>query len=79
VIVDNLDIVRGSVLPTKADTPLVVDANAVLTLSVAAQRLEPIARGDGQVLDRPCSMQIQQLAPRLPLDRTKPGDEFVVE
>jgi len=52
VIVDNLDIVRVSVLPSKADAPLVVDANAVLTLSVAAQGFEPVARGGAQVLNR---------------------------
>jgi len=79
VIVDNLDIVRVTVLPPKADAPLVVDANAVLTLSVAAQRFEPIAGRDTQVLNRACSMYVQELSPCLPLDRAKPGDEFVVE
>src|SRR5437870_1958893 len=79
VIVDNLDVVRVSVLPAKADAPLVVDANAVLTLSAAAQRLEPIAGRDGQVLKRACSMQVQKLPPCLSLDRAKPGDEVVVE
>src|SRR5439155_12128267 len=56
VIVDNLDIVRVSVLPPKADAPLVVDANTVLTLSITAQRFEPIAGLDAQVLNRACSM-----------------------
>jgi hypothetical protein len=79
VIVDNLDIVRVSVLPPKADAPLVVDANAVLTLSVTAQRFEPIAGRDAQVLKRACSMQVQELSPCLPLDRAKPGDEFIVK
>src|SRR5437899_2348957 len=56
VIVDNLDLLRVAVLPPKADAPLVVDANAVLTLSVTAQCFEPIARRDAQVPNRACSM-----------------------
>jgi hypothetical protein len=56
VIVNNLDVVRVAVAPPKADTPLVVDANPMLALPVAAQRFEPVARRDAQVLDRACSM-----------------------
>src|SRR5207249_3867070 len=63
LIVHNLDLMRVSVLPSKADAPLVVDANAVLTLSVAVQRFGPIARRDAQVANRACSMQIQKLPP----------------
>jgi len=79
VIVHNLDLVRVSVLPSKADAPLVVDANAVLTLSVAVQRFEPIARRDSQVLNSACSMQIKKLPPCLSLDRAKPRNEFILE
>jgi len=41
VIVDDLDVVRVSVSPPKADAPLIVDADAVLALSITAQCLEP--------------------------------------
>ena len=49
--------------------PLVVDADAVLALAVALQRFQPVARRREQVLERPRLAQVQQLAPRRPLDR----------
>ena len=79
MIVDNLDIVRIAVLPSKADAPLIVDTNAVSTFPPAAQCLEPIAGRHDQVLKSAGSMQVQELPPRLPLTRTKPRDEFVGE
>ena len=42
VIVDNLDIIGIAVVPTKTEPPLVVDANAVLPLSVGSQGLQSI-------------------------------------
>src|SRR6266853_4955231 len=41
VIVNNLD-VGIAVVPTKTKPPLIVDANAVLTLSVGSQGLQPV-------------------------------------
>lgn len=43
VIVGNLDIVRTIVLPSKANPPLVVDADGVLAISIAFQGFQPIA------------------------------------
>jgi hypothetical protein len=44
VIVDNLDFMRVTIAPAQADPPLVVDADAVLSFSVAGQALQTIAR-----------------------------------
>jgi hypothetical protein len=45
VIVHDLHVKRVAVLPTEADAPLVVDADAPLALAVALEGLEPIAWG----------------------------------
>jgi len=79
VIVDDLDVVCVSVSPPKADAPLIVDADAVLPLSVAAQCLEPIAGRGGQILDDASAVQIQELPTRLSFDRAKPRHKDVIE
>jgi hypothetical protein len=43
VVVDNFDLPGIFVPPFKADTPLVVDPDAPLALTVAAQLFEPVA------------------------------------
>lgn len=50
MIIHYLDVVGISTPPFKADAPLVVNANAVLTLSVARQLLEAIRRRYAQIL-----------------------------
>jgi hypothetical protein len=44
VIVRNFDVERVTVLPRKTDTVLTIDSNAMLTFSIAAQRLEAKSR-----------------------------------
>jgi len=51
VVVHDLDILRVTVDPAEADPPLVVDPDAVLPCSVAAEPLEPVPRGHPQVLE----------------------------
>jgi len=40
VVVDNLDFIGGGITPLKADAPLVVDADAVVSIAVSRQRLQ---------------------------------------
>jgi hypothetical protein len=49
VIVDDLDIMGVAVAPDKADPESVVDPDAVLTPSVAAERFQPVSREDPQI------------------------------
>src|SRR5690625_1583920 len=51
VVVDEFDIVRTSISPDEAETPLRVDADAVLSASVADQTLQVVARRGPGVLD----------------------------
>jgi hypothetical protein len=61
MIVDDLDLLSISLIPNKADAPLVIDPDAVLT-SPAAQS---IAGGSGRVLDarRPVVNRMQLRSP----------------
>ena len=51
VVIDDLDIFRGVFRPTKADAPLVVDADAVLPLPVVPKRFKPVGRGNAKVVE----------------------------
>ena len=64
MIVDDLDIVRTPILPSKADPPPVIDANAMLTLPVSGELLEAIAGGDAKVLQSFSSVEHGELALR---------------
>ena len=44
MIVNDLHIESVTVLPAEAQPPLIVDANTVLTDTIATQRLEPVSR-----------------------------------
>ena len=51
MVVNDLDLVRITVLPPKADPPLVVDPDTVLSDPIALELLEPVARRDTQVIE----------------------------
>src|ERR1700726_820305 len=59
MIIDNLDVDRPgrAFRPFKADPPLVIDANAVLTLPVALQPFQPVARQRSEVFQVRRSVQ----------------------
>ena len=72
MIVDNLDIVGVTVSPAKADSPLIVDANAVLPTTISSQLFQPIGRWDPEIIKRSRRIQHQQLSQRDSLDRREP-------
>jgi hypothetical protein len=51
MIIDNLDVRRSGLLvePFEANSPLIVDANAVLSFPVASESLEAIPRQGGEI------------------------------
>jgi hypothetical protein len=51
VVIDNLDVFGSMSGPAKADSPLVIDPDAVLPFSVAPQALESIAGRHTQVIE----------------------------
>ena len=46
MVIDDLDVVGITVFPTETDTPLVIDADTILALSVPNQLLESISGGE---------------------------------
>jgi hypothetical protein len=69
VIVNDLDVVGISVPPTKADAPLIVDANAMLAVSVAVSPLQPVAGRHTEVVEsiaRRNGVRSAILVPRCP-------------
>jgi hypothetical protein len=73
VVVHELDAVRSIGLPDKADSPPVVDVNAVLGLLVSLQRLQVDARRDAQGGELGGGVDLKQLAPRDALDVADAG------
>lgn len=61
MIVGDLDIVDTFVLPSENDSPLIVDANAVLAGSISAKDFEPIGWRCGQVAKGDRSIQHKKL------------------
>jgi hypothetical protein len=71
VVVHNLDLECISITPDETNTPLVVDADAVLPFALAPQSLQPIARRRSQIAQLRSAIQLPQFAPRHMLDRSK--------
>jgi len=69
MVIDNLDIGGVAVCPDKAHTPLIIDANAVLSGAIPFQGFQPIAWRGTQKLQRLRSSQLRQLALGHALDR----------
>jgi hypothetical protein len=79
VVVGDLNVEGVSITPNKADSPLVVDPDAVLTLAVPFQFLQPIPRRHAQVLERHRSMEQQQLSSRHSLEAPEAWHVLVVK
>jgi hypothetical protein len=63
MVIDDLN-QFGTITPDKADAPLIVDPDAVLTATVASQCLEPISGRGSQVREAGCRAQHVELAQR---------------
>lgn len=75
VVIDDLDVVRVTVTPPEADSPLGIDPKAVLAPPIAAQRLELVGRRNRQVLQISRGIDLLQLHQRASLNfaRQSPG------
>jgi hypothetical protein len=79
MIVDDLHVVSVSVIPHKANPPLVIDTDTVLARAVSFQSMEPVASGRQQVRQSFGRLQHQHFAPRRLPDVRKPWDRLVME
>ena len=74
MVIYNLDVVGISITPHEADAPLIVDANAVLSLSVALERFQMITRRGREVAQFCGNIQLPKLSLRHPFELSKPLD-----
>jgi hypothetical protein len=72
MIINNLNVPGAGVPPYEADSPLIINANAVLAGTVAAQRFKMVTPNIAQVLKARGSREGIQAPLGLPLD----GFEF---
>ena len=68
MVIDDFDIVGISSVPSKADAPLVIDADAVLAGAVALQRLQTVAGRNAQIVQSCRGIQLSQLLQRRALN-----------
>ncbi len=72
--------VKGiALLPFEADPPLVIDPDAVLSLPVPLKYFQAVPGRLREVLECPHTVQIQKLAPGLPLYGLEPAHRQVIE
>lgn len=64
MVVNDLNPFWTSVAPPEADTPLIIDSDTVLSCSITAQMLEPVARRDPEVFQTTRGVNLPQLAQR---------------
>lgn len=79
MIIDDLDIEGVARFEPEADAPLVVDTNAPLSLSLALERFEPVARRHSQVFDSSRGVQHREFPHRHGLDADKSFYPFAVK
>lgn len=62
MIIDDFNIIGVTAFPSKTNTPLVVDADAPLTGSIAAQLFQPVGGRYAQVSKGDCIVDHAKLA-----------------
>lgn len=70
MIVHDFHVVRPFI-PQETDSPLPIDANAVLSRPITAKLFQPVRRRHLQIVHAPGSLQLKELAEGDALDRAK--------
>jgi len=68
-----------TVVPSEANSPLVINSNRVLPLPVASQRLQVIPRWRGQVVEISRCVKLEQFPQGDPFDSAKTPAVLIVE
>ena len=68
VVINDLYVVRMIRVPTEADSPLVIDADAMLPLSTSRKGFQPISGGRAEIIDRRGRVNLTKLPVDSPLD-----------
>jgi hypothetical protein len=76
MVVNNLDFASVSIVPNKTDAPLIVDADAELTLPIPFQTFQAVSRQCRQSSDIRSGIEDVQFAKCRALDRLEPAHCF---
>ncbi len=77
MIVDDLNLVRITILPSKADAPLVIDSDAVLAGAITFQLLQAISRRHPKILEGFGGIDQDEFAQHRPLEIPRiPANSF---
>ena len=68
MVIHDFDLVGITMFPAKTDPPLVVKTDAELTGAGSSEFLEPIPRGNREVVEFRRRIQLPELPERAPLD-----------
>ena len=61
MVVHDFDVFGSSRCPSKAEAELLIDSDAVLTLSVSFQRLEAVSWRNAEILQAPSDLELSEL------------------
>lgn len=78
MVVNDFDIKRMTILPSKAQPPLIVDADAVLARTVPAKGFEAVPGRNAQIIERRRGGQHRQFPASGSLNGTKPPHESIL-
>jgi hypothetical protein len=76
MIIHDLNVIRVCFSPNKAETPLIVDPDAVLSSSIAVQQFQPISRRSSQVPQLHGAIQLPELSTGNLLDSAKAANRL---
>jgi hypothetical protein len=62
VVIDDFDLGRIALLPAETDSPLIIDANTILTAPISGESLQSSSRWDPQISQRIRRIQDQKLS-----------------
>jgi hypothetical protein len=79
MIIENLNIKRISIMPLETNTPLLVNADSVLSFSISLQRVKLVAGIEHQRFKAWSGMENHKPFSCLPFERLKTADALVVE
>jgi len=74
VVINDFHIFCTYIRPTKADTPLIVDTNAVLTGTITLECFKMIAGWHPQIIKSTGNLELSKLTPRHLRDVHEPPD-----
>ncbi len=63
MVINNFDVFCKSIRPAKADSPLIIDANTVLTGTIALKRFKVIVGWNSQLLKAISDFELPQFPP----------------